>query len=302
MTSLSTLHISSSGLSSYEEGLLVQQLKMLRGHTRMQWVFVSDHQAAALHIERPASSPADSADARLSAADGSPPLVKKIEMPLRVFGLIELLQECERRLGALLQAPATAVFSRSAQLAALPANRIAYLVKAQAVIVVQDDEVLTRVDSFEQLLEQVQALEEDSEIRNLAAAPGRHQLPIAYSHKRLIWALALAEPAADGLGRFVPNTEFKIAAWPQFSEWQSTPVLLRLSALFSRQFSSVEQAAAFAQADASEVRAFLLACERCGLGIITRVSQPAPAPAPVPPPTKNLLQRLRSRLGLGYRE
>lgn len=299
MSTLSTLRISSSGLSSYEEGLLVQQLKMLRGHTRVQWVYGGTEQAAALHIERPANGPTENADARLSAVNGAPPLVKRIEMPLRVFGLIELLQECEGRLGPLLDAPATPVHSVSGRLAGLKPTSIAYLVPAQAVIVAQDDQVLTRSDSFEKLLEQVQGLAEDSEIRMLATAPTLKQLPFYYSYKRLLWALTLAEPAADGSGRFTPNTEFKIAAWPLFSEWQSAPALLRLAAMFSRQFSSVEQAAVFAQTDAGTVRAFLLACERCGLGVITRQVSPAPVHTPAPAASKNLLQRLRSRLGLG---
>lgn len=136
----------------------------------------------------------------------------------------------------------------------------------------------------------------------LRSADGIRELPHAFGLKALVWALALREEAGASRDWAQPGATYRIGAWPLFGEWQTTPAMMRLSALYARQFASLAQGAAFASTSLVEVASFLHACECCRLGLDSRFSTSKVAAGVRPDEQpQGLLQRLRKRLGLGFK-
>lgn len=288
------LRLGAFGLDTHEQGLLTQQLKMLKGKTQAEWQFVGEQDKAELVISRDANS--NSRASVVLGAQQSGNSRRVIEWPLRLFGLIELLTEAEKTVG-----PGTAQAQPrllSAQLAALEGPAVFEHSTVQIELQPQLDQVHSSCADFEALVATLAQCSSSIELRTDPLPPDA--TPHTWSLKRLIWALALREQ-----GRALPaaGTLFKIGSWPSFSEWESSPAYLRLAALYSRQQATLEQGQAFSNLSARDVAAFLEACRLCGLGLTTTmpVQQRAPRPKPEPAPS-SLLQRLRSRLGLGYRK
>lgn len=285
------LRIACKGLTSHEQGLLTQQLKMLKGRTAQPWVYVGESDHAELLIVRSRDEHHERAQVqqRAGARLEAP---RPIEWPLRLFGLLELLVEYEKQ-----PQPGAAVTDLCEQLAGLSAESL-YRVGDELIIVPADDLVLTRHADFDSALQCLAAAGADLEPEARVPLGEFSRFPHRFSFKSLLWSLALVRGERVGGDLRATDATFRLAAWPLLSEWQSSPPLLRLAALYTRQFASIERGVAFSGASREQVQAFLFACKCCGIGLEARVErQDVPLAAPA---EKTLLQRLRMRLGLGY--
>ena len=274
------------GLTAHEQALLVQQLKMLKGRTAYAWACVGDDGEGQLLIQRERG---DRATVTLGAG-----LRRSIEWPLRMFGLMELLLEHEERVAKV--AP-PARLQPCEELALLDVRQ-AHGVSDTLLIVPRDDLVLSRHDNPALVLRELSGALGKLQAQPLSQLGAQPVLAHRHSFKSLLWSLALAQGAPSTGNWQQSSATFHLQAWPLLSEWQSSPAMLRLAALYTRQFASVERGVAFSGASADQVRAFLFACKCCAVGLESRIEVAQPVPAA--PAEKSLLQRLRMRLGLGY--
>jgi hypothetical protein len=297
LMSIGTFRVACRGFGEHEQRLLQQQLKMLRGRTEMEWHYVGDDRAAELTLLRDEDQPASSVVAVFK--DGRFTMRHSVEWPLRIFGLYDLLTDCERDLAQHTPAKAPALSIRLSKIVSATYYDHEGL---SFVILPHEDSLYCDIDDFETLVERMAALPEDLTAAPLNSAPGKQTLQHAYSLKRIIWALCLAEPAPIDQLEGAEATEYRIAAWPDYGEWKSTPALLRLAALYSRQYATVAEGVEFARASAEDVVAFLNACERCALGVSARNGRPKPTASvrPTEKTQEGLLLRLRKRLGMAF--
>lgn len=286
------LRIACKGLTSHEQGLLSQQLKMLKGRTAHTWIYVGESDHAELRILRRQGDHEERAYVQQRIGAQVQP-TRAVEWPLRLFGLLELLVEYEKQ-----PQPGDApVAGLCEQLASMAAGSL-YRLDEDLVIMPGGDLVLTRHADFDATLQRLAVLSTVPAPETLVPLGEFSQFPQRYSFKKLLWSLALAHGERAGGDLCSANATFRLNAWPLLGEWQSSPPLLRLAALYTRQFASIERGVAFSGASREQVRAFLFACKCCGMGLETRMEQQqAAVTAPV---EKTLLQRLRMRLGLGY--
>ncbi|WP_462381315.1 hypothetical protein [Pseudomonas sp. Marseille-QA0892] len=295
--STTTLGVACQGFGEHEQGLLQQQLKMLRGRTALEWSYLPQPADAQLVFVREANQPQGSATAVFK--DGRFTLRKQVEWPLRIVGLYDLLSDCERDLPIASAAPSV---SLPARLAGLTSATFYMHEALRFVILPHEDRLFSDIPEFETLLATLQNLPADLLPAPLSAAPGMDVLRQAYSLKRVVWALSLHEPIAAARLADMSATEYRIGAWPDYGEWESSPALLRLAALYSRQFATVQEGADFSRATPEEVVAFLDGCDRCGLAVTSRAKEAA-VPAPSRPERiqdEGLLSRLRKRLGMAF--
>lgn len=295
--SKTNLHVACQGFGEHEQGLLHQQLKMLRGRTALEWSYSAQATGAQLVFVREANQAQGSATAVFK--DGRFTLRKQVEWPLRIFGLYDLLSDCERDLPTASAAPSETL---PARLAALTSATFYTHGPLRFVILPHEDRLFSDIADFDSLLQTLQALPSDVIPAALSAAPGMDVLHQSYSLKRVIWALSLNEPIAPSRVADTHATAYRIGAWPDYGEWESSPGLLRLAALYSRQFATVQEGVEFSRATPEEVIAFLDGCERCGLDVTSREKEAA-APAPAPAQRisdEGLLSRLRKRLGMAF--
>ncbi|UCJ17099.1 hypothetical protein K5Q02_01465 [Pseudomonas sp. MM211] len=272
--------------------MLTQQLKMLKGRTAQPWVYVGESDQAELLIVRSRDEHDERAQVHQRVGAQLEP-ARSIEWPLRLFGLLELLVEYEKQP----QLGEAAVVELCEQLAGLSAESL-YRISDTLIIVPRDDLVLTRHADFDAALQCLAAAGADLKPEVLVPLGELSQFPQRFSFKSLLWSLALVRGERVGGDLRATDATFRLGAWPLLSEWQSSPPLLRLAALYTRQFASIERGVAFSGASREQVQAFLFACKCCGIGLEAQVERQAvPVAAPA---EKTLLQRLRLRLGLGY--
>lgn len=294
MNSNSFFRISSQGLSDHEQGLLQQQLKMLKGRTRGNWNYVEEGQTAEVVIVRDAANQPDFAlgafNSELISAEPA-----RIEWPLRLFGLMSLLEDCEQRL------PAAAANAPAASLGALLASvKVPSLLEHPdylIAVIPELDQVRVKTCDFASLVNTLATAATLPDVRTSETSPG--DMAEIYSLKRLLWAISLNEKSVESTAWAQPTQEFRIGKWPLFNEWVSSPKLMRLAALYTRQHASINHGVEFSQATATDIEAFLRACERCGLGLDIRTSPSAVQLQRQNNDSQNLFQRLRNRLGLG---
>jgi hypothetical protein len=285
------------GFGQHEQGLLQQQLKMLRGRTQVEWHYVGEDRSAELTLLRDEDQPATSATAIFK--DGRFTIRRTVEWPLRIVGLYDLLTGYEDDLAD--RKPLdTPPFSL--RLSTIASATYFDHEGTRFVILPHEDSLFSDIEDFDTLLQRLETITGDLIAAPLNSAPGKETLQHVHSLKRLVWALCLAEPISpDTLGA-MQASEYRIAAWPDYGEWQSSPALLRLAALYSRQFATIKDGEEFARASKTEVVAFLNACERCALGLSTRSARNEP-PATSPIKTsaqEGMLSKLRKRLGMAF--
>ena len=220
----------------------------------------------------------------------------RVEWPLRLFGLLGLLEESETRLGG----PAVNGFPQAESLASrLSVQSESVMLKADdftAYIVPADGCIYSNVPVIEKLVSGLSLIPQSAEFHPVT---GENMPAYQYGLKAVLWALALREPAERE--SFKAGMAYRISAWPVFGEWQSSPVLMRLAALYAREFATLEQGAAFAAVKVSDVAVFLRACSFCSLGLEARLASTSKAIAYPTEQSPGLLQRLRNRLGIGFK-
>lgn len=292
MNSTRSFYISSQGLSDHEHALLQQQLKMLKGRTREHWSYIDQRQSAAVVIVRDSAQ----SDTARALVNQSPYAAKSIplEWPLRLFGLLSLLEECEAQLPAV---ATTVGASLGALLAEVKTTSLLQHADYLIAITPNQDQVFVNTPNFSELVNTLVGTTTPPTVLAIESIPS--ELNTAYSLKRLLWSLSLREKPAKYCAPSGQNQEFRLGKWPLFNEWDSSPVLMRLAALYTRQHASIAQGVEFSHASAEEVAAFLRACERCDLGLDIRAVASTKVQRHQNNNSQNLFQRLRNRLGLG---
>lgn len=294
------MRLASIGFNQHEQGLLARQLKVLVGRTAAPWLYVGEAREADLIIVRDAAG-ATEGQGLLAYADsaGGRGGDLRLDWPLRMFALLELLLEAERRLAAGRRSE-TCV---AQQLAALRQEGWLDLAGQRIHLQPDEDRLAATVSDFDALLGVLCCADFDTELAlQPGAAPGQAgALPFSATLSQVIWALALRSGASRTRDWDAHRLLFRIASWPHFGEWQVSPPLLRLAALYARQPASIASGCELAAVDEDTVRGFLLACELCRLGLtIHQAETPPPAPQASPARTGSLLQRLRERLGISF--
>jgi hypothetical protein len=219
----------------------------------------------------------------------------RIEWPLRLFGLMSLLEDCEQRLPA--AAANAPLASPGALLASVKTPSLLEHPDYLIAVIPELDQVRIKQCDFATLIKTLTTANGLPDVRACITPSG--DLAEVYSLKRLLWVISLNEKSAESTAWTQPTQEFRIGKWPLFNEWGSSPKLMRLAALYTRQHASIRQGVEFSQATAADIEAFLRACERCGLGLDIRTRQSAVQVQRENNDSQNLFQRLRNRLGLG---
>lgn len=295
------MRLASIGLSEHEQRLLAQQLKILAGRTAAPWLYLGEARDADLLIVREVGLEV-AAGSGLRAQAGSRPNRPgdlHLEWPPRMFALLELLLEAEKRLKVRSAKQACA----AEQLAELKQDGWLEIGGQRIVLQPRLDRLEASVASLDELLALFQhpqldlaaALHLDLPPDNGAAAPFQTSL------KSVTWALALRSGAQAGRNWNADSLLFRLSAWPHFDEWEVAPPLLRLAAFYTRQPASIASGCRIAGTDEATVRGFLLACELCQVGVTMDYDKTLlPEPEAAAPPAGGLLQRLRERLGIGF--
>lgn len=291
------MRLASIGLDEYEQGLLAQQLRVLAGRTAAPWLYLGEAQVADLLIVRDPRL-LDAGSRGLCVQAGMPAQAGELQLdwPPRMFALLELLLAAERRLEVVVDSEQC----MAEQLAALRQEGWLQVGEQRVFVQPRADRLAASVADLESLL----ALLEGATLPLQIAPAGEavDVLPLQVSLQAVIWALALRSGTHCVRRWDARQLQFRLAAWPHFGEWQSSPALLRLAALYSRQPASIADGCQRAAVDEAQVRGFLLACELCKVGVgIEYVQAPAAVAAQriEPAAPVGLLQRLRERLGLG---
>lgn len=295
------MRIASVGLNEHEQGLLGQQLKILAGRTAVPWLYQGEAQDADLVIVRDAERLA-SASQGLRAHAGSRSgrgSDLHLDWPLRMFGLLELLLEAEKRLEVGRSTQACA----AEQLAALKQDGWLQLDGRRVLLHPRQDRLEAAVGSLDELLGLLQRPQLDlMAALHLDLPPDDSaELPFQASLRSVIWALALRSGAACGRNWNPDSLLFSLSAWPYFGEWEVAPPLLRLAALYTRKPASIASGCQLVGLDEMAVRGFLLACELCQVGVSMDYNKtPVPLSEASAPLAGGLLQRLRERLGISF--
>jgi hypothetical protein len=295
------MRVASIGLNDYEQGLLSQQLKVLAGRTVATWLYMGEAQEADLLIVRDAEQ-TPTASRGLLAHAGIPPSLAGdllLEWPPRMFALLELLLEAEKRLRAVSSTHPCA----AEQLAGLKRDGWLQLDGRRILLQPRRDRMQAAVGSLDELLDLLQRPQLDLlAALHLDLPPDDGaELPFHTSLRSVIWALALRSGAQCARDWNPDNLLFSLSAWPHFGEWEVAPPLLRLAALYTRKPASIASGCQLTGLDEAAVRGFLLACELCQVGVnMDYNATPAPRPETAAPPAGGLLQRLRERLGISF--
>lgn len=290
------MRLASIGFNHHEQGLLARQLKVLVGRTAAPWLYVGEAYEADLIIVRDAAGAAARQGLLAHAGSGARRAGDLgLDWPLRMFALLELLLEAEQRLGVGRRS-ATCV---AEQLAALRQEGWLELAGQCIHLLPDEDRLAATVNDLDHLLDLLHGAPIEVEAALSPGAPTA-SLPFHTSLSGVIWALALRSGARRERDWDARRLLFRIAAWPHFGEWQVSPPLLRLSALYARQPASIASGCELVMVDENTVRGFLLACELCQLGLSVHQAETPPAPQVSPAPAGSLLQRLRERLGISF--
>ena len=291
------MRLASIGFNQHEQGLLARQLKVLVGRTAAAWLYVGEARVADLVIVRDAARTAEGQGLLAYAGTGEGRGGDlQLDWPLRMFALLELLLEAEKRLAAGSRSESCV----AEQLAALRQEGWLDLAGQRIHLLPCEDRLDATVSDFAALLDLLQPAQLDlkAELR-----PGMQQAEapaLRTSLSGVIWALALRSGACRERDWDARRLLFRIASWPHFGEWQVSPPLLRLAALYARQPASIASGCELAAVDEDTVRGFLLACELCRLGLTVQQAKMPPAHQAQPAPAAGLLQRLRERLGITF--
>lgn len=286
------MRIACEGLSCHEQGLLTQQLRMLSGRTEQSWIQAADSDDADLLIVRGATEREGQAFVQRRVGVRFEP-VGRVGWPIRLFVLLELLVAYEK----MPRPNEIDGVERCEHLAGLsPLNF--YRVGEDVIIFPGKDLVFARTADFDTVLQLLGERRQVPIPEKLVPLDELSLFANCFSFKRLLWSLALRHGEQVGRQWHAASTTFRLGAWPLLSEWQSAPPLLRLAALYTRRFASLERGMTFSGASREQVQAFLFACKCCGLGVEILIEQPVATVEPSP--ERSLLQRLRQRLGLSY--
>lgn len=295
------MRLASIGLNEHEQGLLVQQLKILAGRTAAPWLYLGEEQEADLVIVRDTARRTAAGEGLRACAGFRPESADDLALdwPLRMFALLELLLEAERRLAVSHHSqPCVAE-----QLAGVKQDGWLEIDGRRICLQPRHDRLQAAAGSLAELLDLLQRPQLDlgAALRLDLPPEDGAALPLETSLKGVVWALALRSGAECGRNWNPDSLQFSLSAWPHFGEWETSPDLLRLAALYTRKPASIASGSQLAAVDADRVRGFLLACELCQVGVtMTYDKTPAPAPEAVASPAGGLLQRLRERLGISF--
>lgn len=299
MESITALYITSRGFSEHEQEVLSRQLKVVAAKAGSCWTYSPSEGNGKPMLVLDKQMDGERIDAVFSFGSNRVRL-SSLVAPLRMFTLLELLQLCESRLP--MRVSATGMASLALRLGKITGNARLALEPGNTWVDADTDTLWAPWEQAAEVAHQLRSQGQSLAIKAEAELGDTSGL-FRHSFKAVLWSLALREREREIGHRnwSEPDLQFRIGAWPLLSEWESSPAMLRLCALYSRQYANLEQGMDFARATECNVIAFLHACDCCGLSLFTRIAPQAVAqkkPAPVP---AGLLQRLRNSLGLSFK-
>lgn len=299
----------------YEEKLFVQQLKTVRKHTNSDWVFHQDSQVSNYIIEH-----GQLENKAFIYKSNEKSIQYEIDWPVRLFGLLEVLKNYEKSGLSTYNQVEVISTNLSSNSNAVSSNiLIEYLVELKSNFAFQindiyffinkkDDQVLANVKDFEELLNTLLTVDSMQSLKSYSYSLDddflNKNLVYMFSFKKIIWSLFLNYKKSLSSKWAENNSLFKINAWPLYSDFENTANLLRLAAVFTRQYTSIAQAAAFSQLSEIDVIAFLQACEAIGVSVDIDNKDSVKKPNNIKEVKSNksnsLLFKLRSKLGLAF--
>lgn len=296
------------GFAEYEEGLFIQQLKTVRKHTDIMWC----HQADISQCDYVIEHDLDSKQAVIYKKDHQS-FKTHLEWPVRLFGLLDALKIYEEHdvvqsvsckenvsfmqfLKHITQTTVGCYFNE---------HGFKFLFDADTAV------VYSNAGCFNQLVSHLLSADTISQLyfytHDSDAVEIKQQCSLVVSKKKLIWALLTAYKKVIHTDLELPNCQFKLKTWPIAADYSSTPGMLRLAAIFTRQYTTVKQAAEFAKVLEIDVIAFLQACQTTGIQLETeRVSainkgaQVSAVSEVLEYKVSGFVARLRTKLGIAF--
>ena len=306
--------ISSIGLNEYEEGLIQGHLKILNAKTQNSWHYTGTKNNADLVIsKRPLSTRARVA---LLAEDGYRKVnddLYYLGESLRIFSFLELLLDIEQGKSAANSEhfinqhqtnTAQTLHDFIHNLADSDSFEVLAHQQPCCLMFVEQDEwkaisTLSKNELVDTLISQ--SVNFRDQCSPLEALSLKNQGGVRISIKELLWELSVKNPQEHPTDTGL----FKLSSWPLLGSWYTEPFMMRLAALYSRKFASVDDGVRFTGASAGQVQAFLTACQLCDLGVERRNSvdhQKPEAQRQLQPASANrsLLKKLRKKLGMAF--
>ncbi|WP_028313035.1 hypothetical protein [Derxia gummosa] len=318
------LRLAPIGFTPVDIAVLEHQLRLLQRRMRRDWVVAPVDQAELVIVH------GDDCDAPLRVLPDTLVAVTpagrerglvasfEIEWPLRLFRLLYLLDEAALRIEA--RRP---IASPPPVPARLPFNQLLRRLEPaarfdnddlRAVICMRRGHVFSnrhsRADVVAALLAQPERIE-NVPANDLVPEP---EMRFVCTFDSLRWSLALRR--GPDMNSLADSSVYRLALWPRFGEWESTPEAMRLAALFTQVAADVPHAARAAGVTPELVRRFLYASSICDLGLTAETPRtPASLLVTVPaierPPAHaaadtgepvggGFFARLRQRLGLDF--
>lgn len=299
MSTFSALYITSRGFSEHEQEVLSRQLKVVTAKAGSCWTYAQSEKDGDPILVLDKQSGSERIDAVFSFGSDRVRL-SSLVAPLRMFNLLEVLQLCESRMPK--RVSTIGMASLALRLGKITGVARLALGSGCTWVDVATDTLWSPWELTEEVAHQLRSQGQNLEVVDESELGDTSGL-FLHSFKATLWSLALRERDREiGHRNWAePGLQFRIGAWPLLSEWQSSPAMLRLCALYSRQYANLEQGMDFARATESNVIAFLHACECCGLSLFTRSAPQAVAPIKPVTASVSLLQRLRQSLGLSFK-
>lgn len=274
--------ISCKGLSTYEQGLVQEQIRILHGRTNQLWKFDANRDDFDVIISRsPLEVPAWAI--QILAGNEEAPLNQnriRSEWPLRIVGLLDILNECEKRLPTLAKAHGSARQPQEQLFSELVSESAGHLLDNQMLVletgdfecfILNDgDNGLTLFSGFETTPLLATLLEAGSAKLRLRIQERNEAMPLPLQSMPLqafLWELAWREPVIDSHLQDTTNTTFHIQQWPMLGLWYTEPPMFQLAALFGRKFETLENGARASGMPLKKVASFIHACEVTGLGV-----------------------------------
>lgn len=264
-----TFKIALLGFEEYEEKLFVQQLKTVRKHTNSDWVYQPSSHISDYVIEH-----GKTANKAFIYKVDEQPIKHEIDWPVRLFGLLEVLKKYEESSkkpdikNNIKLATANSFIEHISKIN----DKFYFSIENSNVFIDKGkNQVLTNLQSFDELLNLIYKIESLQSLNSYSYSSDPEftgiQLNYTGTFKNLIWSLFLSYKKTLKQNWLETSNLFKIDSWPLSSEFKSTASLLRLSAVFTRQYTSIAQAAEFAEVSEINVINFLQACEATGVTI-----------------------------------
>jgi len=257
--------IKSHGFNQSEIQLLHKQVEIVNSRLSDDWEYLGEGVDADIVLSKEKVKLSDSSTLVLVGSDFNEVGIHTLDMPIRLMQLMTLLNE--RVCSSASNASAICKLMSEKEKPKLVLGCI------QGPVMLDPENGVIRY-CFESLSTLIKCL---SETDNAIFIDKKNidfgfpeQSSSSVSAKKVIWQLAKTEKKYSE-SHWADACKYKLTTWPRVREWDQSPFMLKLSMLFAKQYTSIEQASRVCSVDASQIKIFLHCCESVGI----KVSQAA---------------------------